>query len=62
MNQLKQMENYIDKNRSECSFYTLYPFTTENINGYIDLFNLKDKSLLILGSSSDQAINAGLES
>lgn len=60
MNQLKQMENYIDKNHSECSFYTLYPFTTENIDGYIDLFNLKDKSLLTLGSSSDQAINAGL--
>lgn len=60
MNRLKQMENCINKKHSDCSFYTLYPFTTENIDGYIDLFDLKDKSLLTLGSSSDQAINAGL--
>ena len=60
MKQLKQIEKLIKINKSECDFYTLYPFTTENIDGYIDLFNLKNKSLLTLGSSSDQAINAGL--
>lgn len=42
-------------------FFWLYPFTTENINGYIDLFDLKDKSLLIVGSSGDQVINAILK-
>ncbi len=60
MNQLKQIENLIKRRQSECSFNTLYSFTTENIDGYIDLFDLKNKSLLTLGSSSDQAINAGL--
>jgi len=42
-------------------FSWIYPFTTENINGYIDLFSLKDKSLLTVGSSGDQAINAILK-
>lgn len=41
------------------SFYHyIYPFTTENISGYIDLFNLRDKSLMCVGSSGDQVINA----
>ena len=39
----------------------IYPFTTENISGYIDKFNLKDKSLLTVGSSGDQVINAILK-
>ena len=39
---------------------SLYPFTTENISGYIDEFDLKDKSLLTVGSSGDQVINAVL--
>ena len=36
----------------------VYPFTTENINGYIHNMDLKDKTLLTLGSSLDQAFNA----
>lgn len=40
---------------------SIYPFTTENISGYIDKFNLKDKSLLTVGSSGDQVINAILK-
>lgn len=36
----------------------IYPFTTENISAYIDFFELKDKSLLTVGSSGDQVINA----
>jgi len=36
----------------------LYPFTTENISGYINNMNLENKSLLTLGSSLDQAYNA----
>lgn len=42
-------------------FFWIYPFTTENINGYIDMFDLKDKALLTVGSSGDQAINAILK-
>ena len=42
-------------------FSWIYPFTTENINGYIDMFDLKDKSLFTVGSSGDQAINAILK-
>ena len=36
----------------------VYLFTTENIAGYINDMDLKDKSLLTLGSSLDQAYNA----
>ncbi len=39
-------------------FLKIYPFTTENISGYIENFNLKDKSLLTVGSSGDQVFNA----
>ena len=42
------------------NFYILYPFTTENIDGYIKKFHLKDKSLLTVGSSFDQVLNAAL--
>lgn len=39
-------------------FSKIYPFTTENIAGYIKYFDLEDKSLLSVGSSGDQIINA----
>ena len=42
----------------ENPFMRMYPFTTENIAGYLPLFHLEDKSLLTVGSSGDQAINA----
>ena len=42
-------------------YYTLYPFTTERISRYIDYFDLEGKSLLTVGSSSDQVINAALK-
>ena len=41
-------------------FQLLYPFTTENINGYIRYFKLYNKTLLTVGSSGDQIINASL--
>jgi len=41
-------------------FQALYPFTTENIAGYINNFNLADGTLLTVGSSGDQVINASL--
>ncbi len=43
---------------NKIDFNRIYPFTTENIANYIDLFDLKDKSLLTVGSSADQAFNA----
>lgn len=42
----------------EKGFSRIYPFTTENIAGYIDCFDLRNKSLLTVGSSLDQALNA----
>ena len=39
-------------------FSNIYPFTTENISGYIDFFNLNNKKLLTVGSSGDQVLNA----
>lgn len=42
-------------------FDRLYSFTTENISGYIDKFDLKNKTLLTVGSSSDQIIDASLK-
>lgn len=44
----------LDKNL----YMRIYPFATENINGYIDLFDLKNKSLLTVGSSGDQMLNS----
>lgn len=56
-NVIKKCEGYFLE--EFCSdFSLLYPFTTENIAGYINYFDLKDKSLLTVGSSGDQLINA----
>lgn len=46
---------FVDK-----KFVNIYPFTTENIFGYIKEFDLNNKSLLTLGSSGDQVINASM--
>lgn len=42
-------------------FEDIFPFTTENIAGYIDYFDLENKSLLTVGSSGDQIINAAFK-
>ena len=39
-------------------FDYIYPFTTENISRYINEFTLENRSLLTVGSSSDQVLNA----
>lgn len=49
---------YIADISSKHCFNLIYPFTTENISGYINEFNLVNKSLLTVGSSGDQVINA----
>ena len=39
-------------------FSRIYSFATENIAGYIDYFDFNNKSLLTVGSSGDQVLNA----
>ena len=53
--------NTIIDEASMNGFEEIYPFTTENIAGYIDYFDLQDKSLLTVGSSGDQIINAAFK-
>lgn len=53
---LRCNNRYVEENCGE--FSRMYPFTNENISGYIDFFPLKDHSLLTVGSSGDQVINA----
>ena len=53
--------NIILDEASMNGFEEIYPFTTENIEGYIDYFDLQDKSLLTVGSSGDQIINAAFK-
>ena len=56
MNECNNMNDEI----SNYKFQLLYPFTTENITGYINNFNLYQNTLLTVGSSGDQVINASL--
>lgn len=42
------------------TFDAFYTFATENITAYINKFDLDGKSLLTVGSSSDQVFNAAL--
>lgn len=61
MNAIAMCENrYVDEYKDRKGFAKLYPFTTENIAGYIHKFDLEGKSLLTLGSSGDQIINSAL--
>ena len=56
--QIKYADLMCKNNYIDLEFSKLYPFTTENISGYISKFNLNNKSLLTVGSSGDQIINA----
>lgn len=40
------------------TFSSIYTFTTENVNGYMKYFDFQNKSLLTVGSSDDQILNA----
>jgi len=60
MENLSRIKEYLSENFHSDDFFQLYSFANENINGYIPLFDLKGKSLLTVGSSSDQVINASL--
>lgn len=50
----------IIKEKDESLFTRIYPFTTENIKGYLDKIELQDKDVLTVGSSSDQILNSFL--
>ena len=58
MEKLIEIEKHINSKDNRYIFYSVYPFTTENIDGYLDYFDLDHTSLLTVGSSCDQAINA----
>ncbi|MBR3209337.1 MAG: class I SAM-dependent methyltransferase [Bacilli bacterium] len=55
---VSRIDEYLSKDFCDPDFFQLYSFATENINGYMQFFDLKNKSLLTVGSSSDQTINA----
>lgn len=38
-------------------FYDLYPFTTENISGYLKQLNIEDKEMLTVCASGDHVLN-----
>lgn len=56
---LKLVKDVIEGKTYERFIY-IYPFTTENIKGYMSNLDLKDKSILTVGSSADQVINSFL--
>lgn len=59
MNAMKKCEGmYVEEFTR--NFQLIYPFTTENISGYINEFELKGKTLMTVGSSGDQIINGAL--
>ena len=60
MDFIKIIDDYLNLKVINCSFFRVYPFSNEKINGYIPFFDLQGKSLVTLGSSCDQAINARL--
>lgn len=55
LEQANKMLNYSNLNNN--IYMRLYSFATENINGYLKYFDLKNKSLLTVGSSGDQILN-----
>lgn len=56
---IKRCDDEIVYDEAFCKgFSEIYPFATENISGYINNFELKNKSLLTVGSSGDQVLNA----
>lgn len=62
---MKTFEEKLNKASQMCegmytdeNFARVYSFATENVSGYLKHFDLENKSLLTVGSSGDQIINA----
>lgn len=58
MNNQELAHQQVKRPSYENFFNKIYAFTTERISGYIEYFDLNNKSLLTVGSSSDQVLNA----
>ena len=58
MDIIREVENHLNNEKEYNSFFNIYSFTNENISSYIPFFDLKNKSLLTVGSSCDQVLNA----
>lgn len=48
---------YMDIYDVNSKFASIYPFTTENIKGYLDFFDVENKDVLTVGASGDQTLN-----
>ena len=55
---IDRIEERLNGDKKFNIFFDIYSFTNENISGYLPYFDLKDKSLLTVGSSCDQVLNA----
>lgn len=59
MENLEKAKSMLNKNKLDDNlFMRIYSFSTENVNSYMKYFNLKNHSLLTVGSSGDQILNA----
>lgn len=56
---IKKCDGYIGSGYS--MFHVIYPYTTENISGYVDMFDYENKTTLTVGSSADQVLSMGLK-
>ena len=54
-NAISLINNQDIKNNS--LFTSIYPFTTENIKGYLDLLDIENKDVLTVGASADHILN-----
>ena len=50
-------DRYCEDNETRKGFAKIYPFATENINGYLKYFDFINKKIATVGSSCDQIIN-----
>lgn len=67
---MERLDIRLQKAISKCSgignsddyhnFYHIYPFSTENIQGYLSYFDVTNKKSLTVGSSLDQVIELGM--
>ena len=48
MSLIDKIDNYLINDIYDNDFFMVYPFTNENINGYLPYFDLMNKSLLML--------------
>lgn len=56
-----ELAKRIINNEVDELFSYIYPFTTENIKGYYDLLDFKNKDVLTVGSSGDHTLNLYLK-